>query len=209
MMHPMLTAWGGGVYTSAKKTGGRALVLVVMAAAMALATLAVFAAEARAGSFGSFGSEPPRAVLMKYKTVIQAQGHSGGTWCYYEGGPGWSCTIYDNFGTYSFPEPDTVGPGRRLHVRFYKPQRPSTVEINAYPRLSKDGLYLSGQRRQLKRMLRPVKKDGVTVGWDVFFRVNQPERHYYLVVRSAWERVPGTRISYGEEVSYGLHVRTR
>jgi hypothetical protein len=76
MMHPMLTAWGGGVYTSAKKTGGRALVLVVMAAAMALATLAVFAAEARAGSFGS---EPPRAVLMNYKTVIQAQGHSGGT----------------------------------------------------------------------------------------------------------------------------------
>ena len=63
-MRPMLTAWGGGVYTSARKTGGRALVLFVMVAALELATLAVFAgfAEARAtaGPTGSFGHRPPR-----------------------------------------------------------------------------------------------------------------------------------------------------
>jgi hypothetical protein len=51
MMHPMLTVWRGSVYTTAKKTGGRALVLVVMVAAMALACTMVFAAEAWAGSF--------------------------------------------------------------------------------------------------------------------------------------------------------------
>ena len=44
---------------------------------------------------------------------------------------------------------------------------------------------------------------------DVFFRVNQPERHYYMNVDAAWERVPGKRISYGEYIEYGLHVRTR
>ena len=65
------------------------------------------------------------------------------------------------------------------------------------------------QRRQLKRTIRPVKQDGETVGWDVFFRVNRPGRHYYMNVESAWERVPGTRISYGEYIEYGLHVRTR
>jgi hypothetical protein len=194
------------VYTTAKKTGGRALALVVMVAAMALAGTVLFAAQAWAGSFDD---SPPKAVLMKYKTVIQAQGNSGGTWYYYEG-TGWSYIIYDNFGQYAFPEPDTVRAGRRLHVRFYKPQRPSAVEINAYPRVSKNGLYPSGQRRQLKRTLRPVKNDGETVGWDVFFRVNRPDRHYYLVLFPVWERVPGTRISYGnEEVSYSFHVRTR
>jgi hypothetical protein len=203
MMPSMLTAWGGGVYTSAKKTGGRALVLVVMVAAMALATLAVFAAEAWAGSFDP---EPPKAVLMKYKTVIQAQGSDLGTWYYYEGTE-WSILTYDIFGDYSFPEPQTVGAGRRLHIRLDKPQRPSAVEINAYPRVGKHG-YPSGQRRQLQRTLRPVKKDGETVGWDVFFRVNRPERHYYMNVYAAWERVPGKRISYGDAL-YGLHVRTR
>jgi hypothetical protein len=88
MMHSMLTAWGGSVYTSAKKTGGRALVLFVMAAAMALATLAVFAsfAEARvtAEASGSFGHGPPKAVLMKGQAVLQT-GHRGSyCWSWYD-----------------------------------------------------------------------------------------------------------------------------
>jgi len=58
------------VYTTAKKTGIRALALVVMVAAMALAGTVGFAAQARAGSFAD---SPPKAVLMKYKTVIQAR----------------------------------------------------------------------------------------------------------------------------------------
>ena len=56
----MLTVWGGSVYTTAKKTGGRALVLVVMVAAMALAVTVLFAAEAWAGSFYD---APPRRSL--------------------------------------------------------------------------------------------------------------------------------------------------
>ena len=182
----------GGAYP--KKKIGRSLVMI-LAAALAVATLAVFTAEARAGSFDS---QPPEAVLMKYKTVLQAQGNAGGTWHFYEGG--WNHIIYDNFGEYAFPEPDTGGAGRRLHVRFDEPQRPSAVTINAWPK-AKDGYDFevpAGQRRQLKRTLMPVKQGGETVGWDVFFRVNQPERHYYLVVRSGWERVPGTHISYGK-----------
>ncbi|MBA2712794.1 MAG: hypothetical protein H0U55_04465 [Rubrobacteraceae bacterium] len=193
----------GGTYP--RKKIERSLV-EVMAAALALAIFVVFATEARAGSSDS---QPPEAVLMKYKTVLQAQGNAAGSWHYYE--EGWNYIIYDNFGEYDFPEPDTVGAGRRLHVRFDKPERPSAVTINAWPRV-KDGYDFeipAGQRRQLERTLMPVKQGGETVGWDVFFRVNQPERHYYLVVRSGWERVPGTHISYGKNISYGLHVRTR
>jgi hypothetical protein len=47
----------------------------VVVVVVALATLAVFAAEARAGSFGS---EPPNAVLMKYKSVLQVAYSGGG-----------------------------------------------------------------------------------------------------------------------------------
>jgi hypothetical protein len=143
---------------------------------------------------------------MKYKTILQVQSNAGGTW-YYHQGTGWNFTVYENFGQYTFPEPDTVGSGRRLHVRFDKPQGPSAVVINAYPRVGEKG-YPSGQSRQLKRTIRSVKQGGETVGWDVSFWVNQSERHYYLVVRSAWERVPDMRISYGEYIEYGLHVRT-
>jgi len=46
------------------------------------------------------------------------------------------------------------------------------------------------------------------VGWDVFFRANEPGRHYYLKVASGWERVPGKHASYGRIV-YALHVKTR
>jgi hypothetical protein len=45
------------VYTTAKKTGGRALALAVMVAAMALAGTVLFAARAWAGSFAD---APPR-----------------------------------------------------------------------------------------------------------------------------------------------------
>jgi hypothetical protein len=93
---------------------------------------------------------------MKYKTVLQAQTNDWGTW-YYNQGSGSNFTIYDIYGDYHFPEPDMVGAGRRLHVRFDKPERPSAVEIDAYPRVGKHG-YPNGQRRQLKRTLRPVKK---------------------------------------------------
>jgi hypothetical protein len=46
------------------------------------------------------------------------------------------------------------------------------------------------------------------VGWDVFFRVNQPVRDYYLRVYPVWEQVPGKIISYGDETLYHLHLRT-
>ena len=190
-------------------TKPRLLVLAsALSVALVFAALAVFAAEARAGSFSRY---PPEAVLMKYKTVLQMASAAGGQWCFYDppanGEPGgFLCAIYDNFGYFDFPKPDEVGPGRRLHVRFDKPERPNFVEVNAWPRAKKHRPV--GQKRELKRILKPVKQDGRTVGWDVFFRVNEPGHHYYLRVASGWERVPGKHASYGR-IAYGLHVKTR
>jgi hypothetical protein len=195
--------------------------LLVLASALAVAlvlgALALFAAEARA-SAASPGRYPPLAVLMKYKIVLQMTSAAGGRWCFYEppanGEPGgFPCAIYDNFGVFDFPKPDEVGAGRRLHVRFKKPVRPNFAEVDAWPRAKKPKGYEEderpvGQMQRLKSILRPVKQDGKTVGWDVFFRVNEPGRHYYLRVASGWERVPGKHASYGR-IAYGLHVKTR
>ena len=87
-------------------------------------------------------------------------------------------------------------------MRLRKPERPSSLRIVA----SKTKF---GQARRLQRTLRPVERDGKTVGWEAFFRVNQPDRHYYIDVRATWDEVPGTRISYGDDTAYWLHVRTR
>ena len=106
--------------------------------------------------------------------------------------------IFD--GTY--PKAAVVGAGRRLHVRLRKPERPSSLSI--YASRTK-----FGQARRLERTLRPVEQDGKTVGWEAYFRVDQPDRHYYIDVYPVWERVPGTHISYGDDTAYWLHVRTR
>ena len=210
-MCSMLTPWGGSVYTTAKKTGGRALALVAMVAAMALATLAVFAsfAEARAtaGATGSFGHRPPKAVLMKYESVLQVRGDGCAHWYFYKNGE-WEYRIpFDYLGCYSPPKADEVGAGRRLHVRLAKPERPS-VRILAYPKLNERTGKPSGQRRVLKDTLRPVKRGGEAVGWEAFFRVNEPERQYYLRASTVWERVPGEHVSYGHAI-YDFHLETR
>ena len=200
-MHPMLTAWGGSVYTTAKKTGGRALVLVVMVATMALAGTVLFAAQAWAGSFYD---SPPKAVLMKYKTVIQARQAVYAHWFYYDEEDGWVEYYYDSAAYFNgtYPKAAVVGAGRRLHVRLRKPERPSSLRIVA-------SRTKYGQARRLQRTLRPVEQDGKTVGWEAFFRVKQPDRHYYIDVYPVWDEVPGTRTSYGDDTAYWLHVRTR
>jgi hypothetical protein len=71
------------MYTTTKKVDSRAVMLVVMVAAMALGSIAIVAAEARAGSF-SDGF--PKLVLMKGATVLQDGNFYYGTWNWYEAG---------------------------------------------------------------------------------------------------------------------------
>jgi hypothetical protein len=109
---------------------------------------------------------------------------------YYDEDAGWT-EYYSDSAAYfngNYPEAVVVGAGRRLHIRLRKPERPSAFEIYA-------SRAEGGQGRQLKHTFRRVERDGETVAWDVFFWVNQPDRHYYLDVYPVWERVPGTHIS--------------
>jgi hypothetical protein len=185
------------------------LLALTLAVAVALATLAVFAADTRAtvGPTGSFGHLPPKAVLMKYESVLQVGGDVCHHWHFYQNGE-WDYRIpTDYLGCYSPPKADEVGAGRRLHVRLAKPERPSLL-ILAYLRLNERTGKPSGQKRVLKDTLRPVKRGGETVGWEAFFRVHEPERQYYLKVSAVWERVPGEHLSYGHAI-YDFHLETR
>ena len=98
---------------------------------------------------------------------------------------------------YGFPRADVVGAGSKLHIRLNKPQRPAAFRIRAYKEVDRWSNPI-GTGRLLNTTFRRVERDGKTVGWDVFFRVNGPNRHYYLQTSGRWERVPDTHISYGE-----------
>jgi hypothetical protein len=136
---------------------------------------------------GSFGQNPPKAALMKGDTVLQTTGAPGGNWAFCNKSGECGSAIYDNFGEFWFPKVDEVNAGSRLHVRFNKPERPDFIEVNAWPKVKEGqmgGKLLAGQKQLLNSTLRPVKRDGEIVKWDVFFRTNEPDRDYYLRVSS-------------------------
>jgi len=187
---------GGFSYGQNPKYSAPSLALLI--AFVLLATSEVSAA--------SSDRNPPRATLMKYKTSLQPSYVGGGQWYYPDGG----YVIFDSFGVFYFPKADEVAQGRRLHVRFDKPERPNFFEVNAFPKANYDkgfgGYRTAGNKRELKSYLKPVKRDGQTVAWEVFFRVGQSDRHYYLKTAVGWEKKRGT--AYGRLV-YTSHVRTR
>jgi hypothetical protein len=173
----------------------------VVVLTMVMAAIAVVAAEARAGSF-SDGF--PKQVLMKGETKLQDGNFYYGTWNWYEAGE-WNKVHADGFG--GFPRADTVRAGSRLHIKTNKPERPAVFRIRAYYEEPEQWSTPTEKGRLLDTTLRRVERDGKTVGWNVFFRVREPDRHYYLETSARWERVPDTHISYGMSHE-NFHVKT-
>ena len=180
-----------------RKHAKQLLMTFMLVLAMALA---VVAAKAQAGSFSD---ESPEQVLMKGTTVLQHGKFYYSTWHWYEAGE-WNKVHADGIG--GFPRADTVRAGSRLHIKLNKPERPATFRIRAYKKVDQFSNPI-GTGRLLNTTLRRVERDGKTVGWNVLFRVNEPNRHYYLEASGRWERVPGTHISYGSRHE-NFHVKT-
>jgi hypothetical protein len=121
-------------------------------------------------------------AVAKSATVLQNGVQLTTCWRYWTGVGRGYCADY---ASYYFPKADVVPAGTRLHVRIAKPERPSSLRIDAYPRVENVdpdhpewGKYVEGQRQPLGHTFRRVDRDGKTVAWDVFFRVNEPSRHY-------------------------------
>lgn len=85
-----------------------------------------------------------------------------------------------------FPEVDRVAAGSELSARIFKPQRPDSFEVVAYPKADKEGLP-AGRARLLPVALERVVRDGRTVGWDAVFTVDRPDKNYYLATEGHWQ----------------------
>jgi hypothetical protein len=109
----------------------------------------------------------------------------------------WGDTCADGFPRY--PAAVRVDAGSRLRIRLYEKERPDRVSLRSSP--SPDG-----QWRRVDTVLRRVKRGGETVTWDVSFRVNRPDRHYYLDVFGIWNDAGGR--AYGDAY-WEFHVKTR
>ena len=168
-----------------KKTG-RLWRSVVLILATVLATVMVVATQAQATRI----LEP---VLMKGETILQDGIFYYGTSHVYKNG---SWNTYYADGSDDYPRAAVVGAGRKLHIRLNKAQRPDRFTIKDHE-----------TGRHLKTTLRRVQRDGKTVAWDVYFRVNRPNHDYFLDTRGVWKHVPGTHTWYGHTV-YLFHVKT-
>jgi hypothetical protein len=191
-------------------TKPRLLVLLAslaLSAALVLAALALFAAEAQA-SEDSFGHRAPNAILMKGDTAIQKGLRSSSCWSYWnEAKDSWVGYCADTL--YMFPRSGaSLRAGTRLNIRLGKPERPEDLKITAYKGFNKKAKFPIGKGQRLDVNLKPVKRDGETVAWDAFFRVNEPNRDYYLDFFSVWKDIPGTHVSSGD-ASYTFHVKTK
>jgi hypothetical protein len=135
----------------------------------------------------ALASHPPEAILKEDARKLQ-EGHLV-SYC-------WGVTCADGFSKY--PAAVRVDAGSRLRIRIYENERPDRVWLRSRP--SPDGRW-----RRIDTALKRVKRDGERVVWDVSFRVNRPDRHYYLDVFGIWNDASGR--AYGDAY-WEFHLKT-
>ena len=129
---------------------------------------------------------PPVADLKQENTKLQrAYRHS---YC-------WIRRCVDNFED-NYPPAVTVEPDTRLYIRLSENWRPKkfTLKTSTSP---------NGRARQINTTLRPVVRDGKTVAWDAYFRLERPNRQYFLDAIGEWQGARG-----GASVYWQLHAKT-
>ena len=166
---------------------------IVVLVAMAIALLAF------GGAAYSQDGRPPETVL--YKGQQELQTGRLGSYCWFTPSGPARCV---DAAELRYPAADSVRAGSTLHVRILESQRPEKFSISAYRKVDEWG-FPAGRTTRLGTTMRRVVEDGRTVAWDVFFRVNEPGRHYYLNAFGEWRNGEGG----GGDASYTFHVKTK
>jgi hypothetical protein len=141
------------------------------------------------GQAQALASHPPDAVLKKGDGAFQ-----DGlliTYC-------WDGKCVDLFSS-KYSAAERVSAGSRLHIRLSENRRPDRFSLQS--RTSPDGRF-----RRVDTTLRCVERDGKTVAWKIFFRVDRPDRHYYLDAFGIWNHTGGRE---GGNAYWQFHVKTR
>jgi hypothetical protein len=179
----------------------RAIILLTTAVVALVGIVAVQASALE----GSRDRHPPDTVLKQRSQILQSGLQGSYCWNYFvEAEQFWvgNCTDY----LPRYPAGDRVEAGSRLHIKIRKAQQPDRFSLYAYRDIDGDG-FPTGDAQRLSTSLKRVVRDGKTVGWDVFFYVNRPDRHYYLDASGKWNHVRGSKASYGDS-SWYFHVKT-
>ncbi len=112
---------------------------------------------------------PPDAILKQGDRTLQ-DGHRI-AYC-------WTRGCVDNFED-MYPSAVVVEPGAQLRIRLTENKRPRQFSLESSR--SRDG-----SSRRVDTTLRRVVRDGRTVAWDAYFRLERPDRHYYLDAFGVW-----------------------
>lgn len=142
---------------------------------------------------GAANAAPGRVPAIRYRHPPQAgvltrAGHQHGrlvsaTWAT---GHGSTCAGVSGDGPPDYARHGpTFAPGEAVTVRFQKPEPPVRVFVDAWRRIDADRFPV-GPSRRLAHRLRPHRRDGAIVAWDVVFR--PPDAgDVYLGVLAKWK----------------------
>jgi hypothetical protein len=118
---------------------------------------------------------PPDATLKQNLRTLQG-GHLV-SYCWIGG-----CTD----GLSRYPSDALVEPDTQLYIRLSENRRPKHFSLSTSQ--TPDGRF-----RRIDTTLKRVVRDGKTVAWDAYFRLERPEHQYYMGASGVWKGAGGRR----------------
>ena len=137
--------------------------------------------------------EAPRATVRNRGDRIQRAHLTA--WCWPGDNGGMGCSEVTPM---TWPQVDVVDVGSRLRLRMHWTRQPKRAHVDSYRSIRRDGKP-KDRGQDLHLRIRPVKRDGTIVAWDVIFRVNQMRHHYVKTI--VWFR--------GGILVWNAHVEAR
>src|SRR5215212_2023099 len=99
-------------------------------------------------------------------------------------------------GVSRYPSAVLVEPDTQPYIRLSENRRPKQFSLST-------SQTPDGRSRRIDTTLRRVVRDGKTVAWDAYFRLERPDRHYYMGAFGVWEGSRGNSDAYWQ-----FHVKT-
>jgi hypothetical protein len=138
------------------------------------------------GQAQAIAPRPPHATLKQDIRILQ-----DGLLISYCWGP--KCV--DGFSRY--PSAALVRPDTQLYIRLSENRRPKQFSLST-------SQTPDGRSRRIDTTLRRVVRDGKTVAWDAYFRLERPEHQYYMGAFGIWQGAGG---KHGDAY-WAFHAKT-
>ena len=141
-------------------------------AVLGLIAVSAIAVPAIAGT----PEEAPRATVRNGGERIQRAHLTA--WCWPGDNGGMGCSEVSPM---TWPRVDVVNAGSRIRLRMHWNRQPREAFVDSYRSIGRNGKP-QDRGQNLESWIRPVKRDGKTLAWDVIFRVVQTRHHYVKTI---------------------------